>query len=422
MSARERIAVIGAGAAGLTSAYLLQQRFDVTLFERDERLGGHVNTVPIPDGSDAGTPVDTGFIVFNERNYPNFCRLLDRLGVAWRESDMSFSYTSEISGLQYAGTGADGLFAQRANLVSPRFWRLLAAIMLFCRRGRQALKGKTLGNATLGDFLDECAFSDVLAADYVIPMAASIWSASRTDIRDFPAAAILHFFDNHGLLDVRDRITWRTVEGGSKTYVDALLGSFSGEVVTGARIAAVQRGVAGPTLQMEDGHTDRFDHVVLATHADQALALLEDPCNDETSLLGAWRYSRSLAVLHTDTALLPSNSRAWASWNYRRTTATGDAEPVHLSYHMNQLQGLATEREYIVTLNPPVDISPAKVIGSYNYTHPCYDHRSMATQGPLQALSGSRNTYYCGAYLGYGFHEDAVRSAVDVAAKFGVTL
>ena len=330
MPTRNRIAVIGAGAAGLSAAYLLQRRHDVVLYEKSERAGGHVNSVTIAAGRDKGLAVDTGFIVYNERNYPLFTRLLEQLGVASRESDMSFSYYSEPSGLQYGGTGLNGLFAQRTNLASPAFWRLLAAITLFCGRARAGLDADSIGHQTLGEFLDECRFKEPLAADYVLPMAGAIWSASREDIRAFPAASILHFFDNHGLLNVRDRPAWRTIIGGSATYVRRLLDGFSGHIRTSAHIAGIRRHETGATLRFGDGSSETFDHVVIATHADQALALLEDPSDDETRLLGAWRYSKSRAVLHTDPSVMPPNRRAWASWNYRRTsTGTGPFKRVN---------------------------------------------------------------------------------------------
>ncbi len=422
MSIRCRIAVVGAGAAGLTSAYLLQRRHDVVLYEKSDRIGGHVNSVTIPDGPDAGVAVDTGFIVYNDRNYPLFTRLLEQLGVTSRESDMSFGYYSEASGLQYAGTGLNGLFAQRTNLANPAFWRLLAAITLFCRRARAGLAADAIGRATIAEFLAACSFSESLKADYVLPMAGAIWSASRQDIGAFPAASILHFFDNHGLLDMRDRPTWRTISGGSHTYVRALLDRFDGQVRHSADIAGISRGETGATLRFADGRRETFDHVVIATHADQALALIDDPSEEEARLLGAWRYSKSHAVLHTDASVMPPNRRAWAAWNYRRTPGSLDEQPVFVSYHMNQLQGLETRRQYFTTLNPPAPIATDQVIAEIDYTHPCYEWPALETQEGLRALNGPHRTHYCGSYLGYGFHEDAVRSGVEVANNFGIEL
>ncbi len=417
-----RIAIIGAGAAGLTAAHVLQRAHTVTLFERDPQPGGHVKTVEVPHGPDAGTPVDTGFIVFNDDNYPLFNRLIGQLGVSARYSDMSFSYHSVESGLQYAGTSLDGLFAQRRNLVSPSYWRLIRGILRFCSEARIRLDSGDLGTKTLGQFLRSSGFEGAVADDYVLPLAAAIWSATRDDIREFPAESLLRFFENHGLLRVRERPPWKTIPGGSKTYVRKLIDGFAGEVETGHEIRGVRRSAKGVMVRQADGTERAFDRVVLAVHADEALSLLEDPRPEESESLGVWRYNSSTAVLHTDATLMPPNRRAWASWNYRRGAGSGETAPVSVTYHMNRLQGLQTEGQFFVSLNAEDAIDASRTITSIRYSHPCFTQAALESQRRISAMSGTGDTHYCGSYLGYGFHEDAVRSGVAVAAQFGIEL
>ncbi|MGD8330695.1 MAG: FAD-dependent oxidoreductase [Acidobacteriota bacterium] len=416
------IAVVGAGAAGMTAAWLLQRRHHVTLFERESAPGGHVKTIHVPDGPDAGTPVDTGFIVFNDDNYPLFNRLLGKLGVASRYSDMSFSYFAEDSGLQYAGTGLNGLFAQRSNLVRPEFWKLLRGIQRFCHEAQERIATGSLNGDSLGQFLHSAGLHGMVADDYVLPLAAAIWSASRDDIRAFPAASLLRFFDNHGLLRLRERPRWKTIVGGSRTYVDRLVGGFEGEVETGNEVRGVRRNDNGVEVRRADGSTRRFDRVVLAVHADQALRLLEDPRAEEGEALGTWHYNPSVACLHTDDALMPPLRRAWASWNYRRGRASAENAPVSVTYHMNRLQGLRSRAQFFVSLNAESAIDDERIITRIPYSHPCFSKVAMDSQPKIASMSGTDNTYYCGSYLGYGFHEDAVRSGAAVASKFGIEL
>ncbi len=416
------VAVIGAGVAGLTAAWLLQRVADVHLYEREDTPGGHTHTVVLPDGPDAGTPVDMGFIVMNHRNYPLLTRLFEQWRVELGDSDMSFGYRDERTGYTYAGTSLAGLFAQPVNLVRAAHWRLLRDIARFNADALRHLREGDWRSETLGEYLDRGAYSREFAEHYLLAMGGAIWSSPAAEIRQFPVRAFVGFFRNHGLLTPNRRPQWRYVRGGSQTYVRAMLRTFTGKLHTGARLRDVRRDAEGAILRLADGQLRRYRHVVLATHADEALALLADPSPRERELLGAWRYQVNDTVLHTDPALLPRQRRAWASWNFLRAADDADgARPVAITYHMNRLQRLRTRQPYFVTLNrAPAD--PARIITRVRFTHPMYTFDAFATQAPLRDLNGSANTWYCGAYHGYGFHEDAVRSAAAVAAHFGATL
>lgn len=416
------IAVIGAGVAGITAAHLLQRRHRVTLLEQNEAIGGHTRTVIVPEGPDMGLPVDIGFIVLNDRTYPLFNRLLSQLGVNTAKSDMSFSYYCRSTGLQYASSDTNTLFAQRSNLLSPRFLSMLIDILRFNRAARKGIKNGTLGGLTLEAFLEQHRFGSFFRQSYVIPMASAIWSAPDRDTGRFPMETFARFFLNHGLLSVKDQPQWYYIPGGSHTYVKAFLERFQGEVVTGAPVSGVRRTPEGVKVRMADNTDRTFDQVVIAAHADEALALLEDPAPGEHSCLSAWRYARNRVVLHTDISFLPPLRRAWASWNSSREPGSGADTPVTLTYHMNRLQRLTAQKEYCVTLNPASPVAEAEKIFETGFTHPLYTFESIDSQKRLPELNGQRNTYFCGSYFGYGFHEDAVRSAVRVAGHFGLSL
>jgi len=413
--AKKTVAVIGGGVAGIVAAHLLQDTREVTIFEKENYLGGHTHTVSVPDGPDEGTPVDTGFIVFNEATYPLFIEFLQELEVPSRETQMSFGFHCERTGLTYAGTDLAGLFAQRSNLFSARYYRFLVEIARFCRQGKADLKdGQELG--TLDDYLLRHRFSPFMVENYLLPMAAAIWSTPAGRVGQFPALSFLRFFNNHGLLSLLDRPRWRTVSGGSSRYVRAFLRRFCGTVRCDAPIARVMRTAAGVSVEIVGEQPRIFDDVFIAAHADQALRLLGDPSPEESRLLGAWRYEENTTVLHTDVSVLPPAPKAWACWNFRREAEAQSR--VFVTYAMNLLQGLAARKQYMVTLNRPSPHDESQVLASLVYHHPVYTRESMATQSVLSSLNGRRNTYFCGSYFGFGFHEDAVRSSHNAVEQF----
>lgn len=419
---KSRVAVIGAGVAGLTAAYLLQQRHEVTLYEKNGYFGGHTNTIAIPDGPDAGLAVDTGFIVFNDRNYPTFRRLLGSLDLDGQPSDMSFGFSSEENRLEYSSYVPRGLLAQPWNLLRPSFLRMIRDILRFNRQATEDLTLNRLGSKTMGAYLEEGKYCSAFRDCYLIPMGAAIWSTPLEQMLDFPASTFARFFFNHGLLALKGRPCWMTVPGGSWTYVKAITACFRGRLESGAAIAAVKRSRDGVSVRLQNGREECFDYAVIGAHADEALRLLEDPSPEEKRYLGAWTYTRNHTVLHTDASVMPSASAAWASWNYRVERPHDPKSPVTLSYHMNRLQSLRSQKQYFVTLNRARPFAPGSVIREIEYMHPMYTPASLHSQEFLPSLNGPLRTYYCGSYFGYGFHEDAVKSAVAAVKPFGVEL
>ncbi len=418
----QKIAVIGGGVAGIVAAHLLQKQHEVTLFEKNDYLGGHTHTIEITDGPDAGLAVDTGFIVLNDATYPLFRKFLGQLGVEARVSEMSFGFQNHQTGLVYAGTDFNGLFAQRSNLFSPSFYRFLLEIVRFCKQAQQDLDRHDITQITLGEYLVRGRYSSALIDNYLVPMAGAIWSTPAMQIHDFPAGPFLHFFRNHGLLALRDRPLWRTVVGGSSAYVKAFARGFSGKIHLEQPVHTIKRNPGQVQLTLADGSSQIFDQVVIATHADQTLALLQDPSDLEQQLLSPWQYQLNQTVLHTDASILPTRKHAWAAWNFTREAREEEDRPVYVTYYMNRLQGLKAENDYCVTLNRGEDFSPESVIAEMAYHHPLFTFDSMATQSKLPQLNGCNQTYFCGSYFGYGFHEDAVRSGVGVAKGFGIEL
>lgn len=413
--------MVGAGVSGVVSAYLLGSHHEVTLFEKRDRLGGHTHTVLLPSGPDAGTPIDTGFIVLNDRTYPNLHRFLSRLAVTVRPSCMSFGYYCEDTGLAYAGTDLNGLFARRRNLLSPTFWKMIWQIRRFSQLALESMARDELAHLSLGSFLDKGQFSNFFRDHYLVPLSAAIWSCSDMGVLDFPAETFVRFFHNHGLLDISSRPQWQTVVGGSHAYLRAFETQFQGSIRLSTGVEWILRTPEGVTLKPLNGEPELFDKVVLATHADQAFALLGDPSPGEEALK-AWSYSRNRTVLHSHQEVLPPNKRAWASWNYRRENERSPFTPVAVTYHMNRLQGLKTQNQYCVTLNPQSHIPDSAIVKDLEYLHPIYSSQAVRSQAKIRRTSGERHTYFCGAYLGNGFHEDGVNSALEVTRQFGLTL
>ncbi|HSI41276.1 MAG TPA: FAD-dependent oxidoreductase [Xanthobacteraceae bacterium] len=411
------IAVIGSGISGMAAAWLLSQRHRVTVYEREVRPGGHSHTVSVDVGG-TRTAVDTGFIVYNEATYPNLTALFEHLGVATQPSDMSFSVSLDGGALEYAGTDLRGLFAQRSNLFNPRFWSMLRDLLRFYREA-PAHAGK-LGLASLGDYLAREGYGRAFRDDHLLPMAAAIWSAPAQALLDYPAEAFIRFCDNHGLLKLVGRPVWRTVSGGSRLYVDRLTALYADRIRLGRPALAIARTADGVRVRDAAGGNERFDHVVVATHADEALGLLDDADARERALLGAFRYTRNLAVLHTDASLMPKRRGVWASWNYlgRRESAS-DSPALCVSYWMNRLQGLTTPVPLFVTLNPVRPPDPKTVLNIDSYEHPIFGGPALTAQRRLWSLQGVRNTWFCGAYFGAGFHEDGLQSGLAVAEALG---
>ena len=414
-----RIAVVGSGISGLAAAWLLARRHEVHLIEGRDRLGGHTHTV-VHRVDRRELPLDTGFIVFNERTYPNLTRVFAELGVATQPSDMSFSVSCTNPDLEYAVHSLRGLFAQPSNLVSPAFWRMLRDIVRFGRTGRRVLETGPDESATIGDLLREGGFGAGFASYYLLPMTAAIWSSGTEPVAGFPRDTLLRFLANHGLLQVTGQPQWRTVVGGSSSYIAPMTRGMEDRIHLGDGVRRIIRTEGDVELILASGSRARFDHVVVATHADQALAMLDDPTPSERELLGPWTYSHNDTWLHTDVGLLPRRRAAWASWNYLMVDGRRPQEQVSVSYHLNRLQRLDADRQFIVTLNPPREPAPGTVIRRMTYTHPTYTRDAVATQSDLPLLNGQRHTHFCGAYFRYGFHEDGLVSAIAVAEDLGV--
>lgn len=414
-----RIAIIGSGIAGLTCAHLLSRQHTVTVFEAEQWVGGHTHTVDVNWRGQAYA-IDTGFIVFNDWTYPNFIRLLGQLGVASWPTEMSFSVHDPLSGLEYNGHSLNTLFAQRRNLLSPRFWGMLGDILRFNRQALGDLAAQRIDpDTTLGSYLERQGYGQRFVAHYIVPMGSAIWSMSRRDMLAFPLRFFVTFCRNHGLLSVNDRPQWRVVDGGSRSYVEPLCRPFAKHIRLGCKVQRVDRDEAGVSVLSSAGN-ERFDKVVFACHSDQARALLAAPSPREQAVLGAIGYADNDVVLHTDTRLLPRRKRAWASWNYR-LDASAQA-PAAVTYNMNILQGLQAPVTFCVSLNQTALIDPSQILARFRYAHPQYSVAGAAAQLQQPQLQGHAHSYFCGAYWGNGFHEDGVVSALQVASHFGEQL
>ncbi|MCG8522852.1 MAG: FAD-dependent oxidoreductase [Pseudomonadales bacterium] len=417
---RQRIAVIGAGVSGLTAAWLLADKHDVHLFEAGDYAGGHTNTEQVEAGGRTW-PVNTGFIVFNDWTYPNFIKLMDRLGVASEVSNMSFSVDCHASGLQYNGTSLNTLFAQRRNLFNLNFLKMIPEILRFNKETRADLAAGTIPDGeTLGEYLNRNGYSRYFRNYYIVPMGAAIWSAPEIVLEQFPIRFFLQFFNNHGMLSVDDRPTWRVISGGSATYVNRMMDKLGERTHLNSPVTSVKRDEEGVTL-VANGQEHRFDQVIFGCHSDQALAMLDDATDDERSILGAIAYQKNDVVLHTDASVLPSNRLAWAAWNYM--IPEHSTQPVSVTYNMNVLQNFDDAPEtFCVTLNRSRDINPEKVIKRFEYDHPVFTLDAVAAQERYDDIGNRNRTHFCGAYWFNGFHEDGVRSALRVTRAFGVEL
>jgi len=412
-----RIAIIGAGISGLVTAYLLSEDHDVVVYEANSYIGGHTHTIDVPvDGQTFA--VDTGFIVFNENTYPNFINLMTQLGVEWQPSNMSFSVQCDKTGLFFCPSSLNSMFAQRKNLFRPAFYRLLTDALRFRREASELMQTDDY-TITLAEYLKTKKYGPFFIENFIIPMGAAIWSADPVQFREFPARYLVEFFNNHGVLNIRNQPQWLVIKGGSRQYIDPITRPYADAIRLNMPVSAVKR-LEDRVEITANGKTDAFDQVVIAAHSDQALKMLSEPTDRERDLLSTIPYQENLAVLHSDSTVLPPKQIAWASWNYH--VPKTDTGRVALTYYMNRLQSLQAPQDFCVTLNMSEAAQSEKKIGSYVYHHPVYDPRSLKARRSQDELNGQNRTYYCGAYWGYGFHEDGVNSALAVCKHFGKNL
>jgi len=423
---RMRVAVVGSGVSGISAAWLMNHRHDVTVFEKGPWVGGHCNTVDAVFDSAAGKktiPVDTGFIVYNEKTYPNLTALFAHIGVETENSDMSFSASVNNGAFEYSGYSIRTMLAQKRNLVRPRFWNMVWDIMRFFRDAAADAARPENARLSLGMYLSSNGYSEAFLRDYLLPLGSSIWSASLKDMRAYPLEAFVRFFRNHGLLEAKqkNRPQWRTVTGGSRSYVQRLTSAFAGRIRLNRGVTSIRRHPHNVELTLDDGSVETFDHVIVAAHSDQALAMLADPSRDERALLGAIRYERNRAVLHSDPTLMPKRRKAWASWNYISAAQDADTRLVCLTYWMNLLQNIDSAFPLFVTLNPYRAPRDGSIHATFDYEHPLFDHAALDAQRQLWKLQGTNRTWFCGAYFGHGFHEDGLQSGLAVAEALGGT-
>jgi len=410
-----RIAIVGSGISGLSAAWLLSRNHDVTVFEKNAKLGGHSNTV-LAKTAQGSLPVDTGFIVYNEQNYPNLTAMFDHLGVATSPSSMSFAVSVAEGRMEYSGKHLNGLFGQRRNIIRPEHWKLVGDIIRFFREAERQV-ATCPDDMSIADFLDRFGYSRVFIEDHILPISAAIWSTPSRGMLDFPARTFIEFFANHSLLQVGNRPQWRTVTGGSREYVSRLVAGRNFRTVTSAGIASVIRHAEGVEVFFADGGRQHFDEIVFACHADEALALLADPSDEERAILSSFRFSTNRAVLHTDQSFMPRRRHLWSSWNYLRGEE-GESN-LSLTYWMNRLQPLPTTTNVFVTLNPHRPFADGAVQYEIDYQHPLFDARAIAAQRDVWQIQGVQRSWFAGAWLGYGFHEDGLQAGLEVAERIG---
>lgn len=413
-STKRRVAVIGAGISGLTAAHRLADDFDVTVFEGEGRIGGHSSTVYVETDHGA-QPVDTGFIVFNDRNYPNFNQLLDEIGAEHVPSNMSFSVSDEHGRFEYAGSSPNALYATRRNIVDPRFHRMVANLVRFNREAKKFVRSGASDDISLREYLDQRGYSKYFVERLIVPQVSAVWSADPAQLYEFPARIVFQFFDNHGILELTGRPQWRTIKGGSNEYVKRLTAGFDRRIKIGVAAEAIRRGENGVAVKLSDGAEAIFDDVVIATHSDQALQMLVDPTDAEREVLGSIPYVDNDVVLHTDTGMLPKRRAAWSSWNFHLLDEPRDRTTV--TYWMNRLQPIPGDVDYCVTLNLSDQIDPSTVICEQNFSHPVFTAQGLAAQERHAEISGVNRTHYCGAYWRWGFHEDGVWSGIRAAEQ-----
>jgi predicted NAD/FAD-binding protein len=413
-----RIAVIGVGISGMVAAHLLCEDHEVVVFEANDYIGGHTSTIDV-ELNGVNYRVDTGFIVFNKENYPNFVKLMERLGVTYQPSNMSFSVQCELTGLEYCPSTLNSLFAQRRNFFRPSFYRMLLEVFRFRREAQEILHSKDY-ETTLGGYLAEKRYSRPFINHFIIPMGAAIWSADPKKFKEFPAHSFVQFFNNHGFLKVKDQPQWQVIKGGSRSYVEPLTRPYREKVRLNCPVESIKRHPDHVEVIPRHGDPERFDQVIIATHSDQALAMLADPIDAEKEILESIPYQENVTTLHTDSSLLPKRKAAWASWNY--LIPQEELGRVAVTYYMNMLQSLTSPIDFCVTLNRPEIIDQSKIIREFIYHHPVYTPQGLMAQKRRQEINGVNRTYFCGAYWGYGFHEDGVNSALAVCEHFGKTI
>lgn len=411
------IAIVGAGIAGLSAAWVLNQKYPVTIYEKNSYVGGHSNTVSVWDNC-KDIPVDTGFIVYNELNYPNLTKLFNCLGVETIESDMSFGFSDRKNNFEYGGHSLNSLFSQRSNLIRLKYWNMIIDILRFYREAPIDMSNGSTDNYSIGDYLQNMNYGSEFIYKHILPMGAAIWSSSISTIAGYPAPLFIKFFLNHGLLSIRNRPQWRTVKGGSCNYVKRLTKSFSRHIRF-REVTGVKREKQNIYISDQAGNVETFSHVIFATHADITLGLLTDADDSERKAFLPWRYSKNLVVLHTDPKLMPRRNRAWSSWNFIGPYGLDDSNELCVTYWMNRLQRLPTSEQIFITLNPTSAIDRSRILGEYRYEHPVLDAMALSTQPRIKEIQGHKNTWYCGSYLGYGFHEDALSSGLSVAKLLG---
>jgi predicted NAD/FAD-binding protein len=419
----KKIAIIGSGISGLTCGHLLHKNHDITIFEANRYVGGHTATVDV-EVDNRQYAIDTGFIVFNDWTYPNFIKLMDKIGVQSQATEMSFSVKNISQNLEYNGNTLNSLFAQRRNILRPKFWRIVRDILKFnkvCKKG--AAEKTDYGRETLHQFLERHEFSDDFTYNYILPMCAAIWSTSLEDIKAFPFTFFLRFFNNHGLLNITDRPQWRSIIGGSREYIKPLTAGFEEKIKLNSPVKSVTYKGNQKLICLQDDSEYLFDEIIFACHSDQALAILIEPSLAQTEILGDMPYSKNEVLLHTDVSVLPVRKLAWASWNYLIKGYEGESQaPAILTYNMNILQNIQSDTTFCVTLNNSKDINPSKVLGSYQYSHPQFNNKTVVAQSRWAEISGKQGLHFCGAYWFNGFHEDGVHSALNVCESFGEKL